>query len=106
MNNYREYVLRTWNKSLTKDETLMNACLGIAGESGEFCDQVKKVVFHKHPADLNKLMSELGDIYYYLEIVSNHFGFTEEQIKQRNIEKLQKRYPDGFDVDKSINRKE
>lgn len=48
----------------------------------------------------------LGDIYNILCEMCNRFGVTPRYIMSRNIEKLRKRYPDGFDPERSMNRPE
>ena len=57
--------------------------------------------------DLNKehLIEELGDIAWYLAETSYALDISLEEVLKLNIEKLQKRYPEGFDKQKSIDRK-
>jgi len=107
MMNYRDEVLRTLNQKLNPDEIVVNATLGLTGEAGELANVIKKIMFHGH--DVNdkmkeQLMGEMGDCYWYLEVLSEMFGFEEDDIKKANVEKLRKRYPDGFSEDRSINR--
>jgi NTP pyrophosphatase (non-canonical NTP hydrolase) len=105
MTNYRLSVLRNWNTKLNTKDQLANAFMGLAGESGEALDLIKKHLFHDHDLDKNKIINELGDIAFYLEIASYLLGTTVEEIEQQNIEKLNKRYPNGFNKEDSINRK-
>lgn len=102
--SYREEVLRTCNATLTREECLTNASLGLAGESGEVADLIKKHVFHKHPLDRDKLIKEIGDIRWYLELMSHLAGVSMEEVERINIEKLRKRYPSGFSPEDSKNR--
>ena len=106
MTNYRLHVLRTWKNKQITDEQITNAVMGIAGEAGEICDMWKKVMFHKHPLDKAKLLNEIGDVRYYLEVLTYMLGETMENIEELNIDKLNKRYPNGFSVEDSINRTE
>lgn len=85
---------------------LLNGCLGLSGEVGEFNDMIKKVVFHEATADVDHLEKELGDIMWYIALICDAFGFDLDHVMRLNIEKLKARYPDGFDVDKSANRAE
>lgn len=78
--------------------------LGIAGEAGEVADQIKKEVGHGHPADVEKIEKELGDVLWYLADIATRYGLALNRIAQRNIEKLQQRYPEGFSSERSINR--
>lgn len=85
---------------------LLMGCLGISGEAGEFCDIVKKVIFHKSKFDENHLQKELGDILWYVACICEAMHWSLDDIMQTNIDKLQARYPEGFDVVKANNRKE
>lgn len=103
---YQEKASRTFPKNKTKDDLLLNAALGLAGESGEFADSLKKHFFQGHP--LNKIHDayELGDICWYIALAAKGLDIPLEEIFKMNIEKLEKRYPDGFSVEKSVGRTE
>lgn len=103
---------RLLNKSMTASVkhidygSVILACLGLSGEVGEFNDLIKKVVFHEKEFDEEHLKKELGDICWYIALACDAFGWKLEDIMRMNIEKLSKRYPDGFDVDRANHRKE
>lgn len=80
--------------------------MGLSGEAGEACDIVKKVLFQGHQLDREHVALELGDICWYLALASDAIGYDLEEIMQMNIDKLWGRYPDGFEVEKSVHRKE
>ncbi len=103
---YRKAVVELWNKELNKEQTLIAASMGLAGETGEFVDQIKKHVFHKHELNREKAILELSDVLYYAEILMNELGVTRSEVEAKNLEKLYKRYPLGFSADASVNRKE
>lgn len=84
----------------------MNAVLGLNGEAGEIADHVKKAVFHGHTLDHVALAKELGDILWYVAQAATASGFGLDEIAAMNIEKLRKRYPEGFSSEASINRAE
>lgn len=92
--------------SMNPDKALLNAALGLAGESGEVVDHLKKNLFHKHPLDIGKVKKELGDILWYIAEACFALGLDLEDVASTNIDKLLKRYPDGFSVERSINRVE
>jgi NTP pyrophosphatase (non-canonical NTP hydrolase) len=69
-------------------------------------DLVKKWIFHEHPIDEEHLKKELGDICWYIALICFCFGWDLQEILDLNIRKLEKRYPEGFDVDQSKVRKE
>lgn len=85
---------------------LIMGCLGLAGESGEFTDMIKKWVFHEKELDVEHAVKELGDVMWYVAMICESFGWDLNEIMKINIMKLRKRYPDGFSVDKANNRKE
>ena len=79
--------------------------MGLCGEAGEAIDLVKKHLAQGHVLDKERLAKELGDIAWYLAETAHVLGYSLEEILQMNIDKLQKRYPNGFSVEQSINRK-
>ena len=83
---------------------ILNASLGLSGETGELNDSIKKWVFHGHPINREYVKKELGDIMWYVAMMCESFGFEMNDIMQLNIDKLKARYPEGFSEEKSINR--
>lgn len=84
---------------------ILNGCLGLSGEVGEFNDMVKKWIFHEKPLDAEHAQKEMGDVLWYVAMICHSFGWDMERIMQMNIDKLKARYPDGFDVELSAHRK-
>lgn len=85
---------------------ILNGCLGLAGESGEFCDMIKKWVFHRKPLDEEHAKKELGDCCWYIAEIAFSFGWNLDEILQMNVDKLIARYPDGFSAELSNHRKD
>ena len=83
---------------------LLNGCLGLAGEVGEFVDMVKKWVFHQKFDSSEHMKKEIGDVMWYVALICHAMGWSLDEIMQMNVEKLQARYPEGFDVEKSAHR--
>ena len=107
INDYQEAALRTANREKLSDkELLTNGVLGLSGESGECADLVKKHLFQGHELDAEKLANELGDVAWYLALASYAIGYSLEAVLQMNVDKLRKRYPDGFSEERSIHREE
>lgn len=119
LNDYQEKALRTWNTDNSSEHRLQNVALGLAGEAGEVADMVKKAVHHGHGLKYYKIgigepkskevyiqdvAKELGDILYYVSVGAEELGYTLQEIAEININKLAKRYPEGFSVEASINR--
>jgi len=106
---YQQLALRTASKeSLVDESTMLNAAaLGLNGEAGEIADHVKKVMFHGHPLDeetRDKIAKEIGDILWYCAMASRGISLELGEIARMNVEKLKKRYPDGFSTENSLNR--
>lgn len=85
---------------------VINGCLGLSGEVGEFNDMVKKWIFHKKPMDFDHLKKELGDVLWYVAMICKSLGWDLDDVMQTNIDKLKARYPEGFDPELSNHRKE
>ena len=105
INEYQIAALRTaQTDKLTANELLLNSALGLCGESGEVADLVKKHRFQGHDLDFEHIAKELGDVAWYLAVGAYAIGFDLESIFRMNIEKLEARYPDGFEADRSLHR--
>lgn len=78
--------------------------MGLSGEAGEVTDYLKKVIFHGHPMDRDRLEKELGDVLWYLTGIATVEGLFLEQIAQKNLDKLRQRYPKGFSQEASRTR--
>lgn len=104
VNEYQKLAMVTKNPDLNDRDLLINSVMGLCGESGEVIDLVKKHVSHGHPLNREKLIDELGDVAWYLAECAEAIGVTLEDVLTHNIEKLKKRYPEGFSTERSINR--
>lgn len=104
INEYQTLAMTTLNKELTKKEVLINSVMGLNGEAGEVIDLVKKHLFHGHELKKDELIKELGDVAWYLAEAAYALDIDLETILAKNIEKLKKRYPEGFSKENSINR--
>lgn len=102
---YQKKAMRTASE-LTRGALIMNGVMGLCGEAGECIDLVKKSSFQGHDLDEGKLIDELGDVLWYCAILAEGIGTTIDAVMEHNIAKLKKRYPDGFDADKSVHRTE
>lgn len=105
INEYQKAALRTANTDKSED-LILNGVLGLCGESGEVSDIVKKHLFQGHDLNGDQLVNELGDVCWYIAILTKGLNVDLETVMKKNIEKLLKRYPEGFAAEKSINRKE
>ena len=90
-------------------ERLITAALGISAEGGEFTEIVKKCIFQGKPMDEHTIFHmkrELGDVMWYIAQACIALNSSFEEIIYLNTEKLESRYPNGFDAFRSNNRKE
>lgn len=88
-----------------KKDMVTNGVLGLAGESGECCDIVKKYKYQGHELDKEHLKDELGDVLWYIAETASGLGITLEEVATYNLEKLHRRYHgDKFNKNDSINR--
>ena len=91
-------------------ERLTTAGVGLAAESGEFLEIVKKMVFQGKPWDEHNrehLIIELGDVMWYVANACIALDISFDDVIRGNVKKLEKRYPGGeFNVYQSENRKE
>lgn len=114
MNEYQELASRTANNDheaviarLQANPQLvgmLNAAMGLAGEAGEVIDELKKVIFHGHEYNEEKFYKENGDLLWYVADFARRQGMPLDDVAVANIEKLRRRYPQGFSEDASINR--
>jgi NTP pyrophosphatase (non-canonical NTP hydrolase) len=89
---------------------LLTAALGLAAESGEFTEVVKKIILQGKPYNEDNVFHmkrELGDICWYIAQACMALDTSFDEIIEMNVDKLKARYPGGeFDVSKSENRAE
>lgn len=83
---------------------LLNGVMGLNGEAGECIDIVKKYMFQGHELDKEHIAKELSDCLWYIAVAAEGIGYKLDDIAEMNVEKLRKRYPDGFSTERSVNR--
>ena len=106
INEYQKLAMTTLNPDLTPQDVLLNGVMGLCGESGEVIDILKKHLHQGHPLDRDKMIKELGDVAWYLAEIATALDVDLESVLAANIDKLRRRYPEGFDREKSIHRTE
>jgi len=112
--NSTEYIkkaVRTESPAITafqniniKELRLLHAAIGLTGEAGEFNDALKKSIFYGQDLDEVNLKEELGDLLWYIALSCDVLETNFEELMETNIKKLQVRFPDKFNKEKSINR--
>lgn len=106
LNNYQQLAERTSGAGGNGERRLIIAALGLAGEAGEFANMVKKMTAHGHPLDVEALGEELGDVMWYVAEAASACGLALGDLGEENVEKLRRRYPDGFSEERSRNRED
>ena len=72
---------------------------------GLLSDHFKKHFFQGHSLDNNLVQVLLSEIKFHLDVSTTFINSSPEEVMEYNINKLKKRFPEGFEVEKSINRK-
>lgn len=75
---------------------LLHAGIGMATESGEFLDMLKKHLYYGKPLDKVNLAEELGDLIWYCSLAMDTLGIDFNKVLETNIKKLAARYPEKF----------
>ena len=104
-----ERLLKLQTHTETEWSQLLTASIGMQAESGEFSEIIKKIIFQGkefNEAERFHLKRELGDVLWYWVQGCTALGYTPQEVMEENIEKLESRYPNGFEVSKSEVRQE
>lgn len=103
---YQKLAARTINTEMPQELAIANFCMGLAGEAGETIDHLKKALFHGHEASATEIVKELGDVLWYVAGLASVIGLELDDIAVTNIAKLMDRYPEGFNAEDSLARKD
>ena len=104
--DYERAATRTINPALSASDRLLDAAAGLAEEGGEVLGLVRKHLFMKHDLDRDRLAKELGDALWCLTTVAAAAGLSLDSVAAANIEKLRRRYPDGYSHEASARRED
>lgn len=84
--NYEEFV-----DAQLKDKSILHLLAGLSAECGEVNGIYQKSIYKQQVVDRQDLLSELGDVLFYLTALANFAGFTLLEVQTENIIKLHKR---------------
>jgi len=104
-----ERLLKLQTHTETEWSQLLTASIGMQAESGEFSEIIKKIIFQGKEFNEEErfhLKRELGDVLWYWVQGCTAIGYTPQQVMEENINKLESRYPNGFEAIRSEVRKE
>jgi NTP pyrophosphatase (non-canonical NTP hydrolase) len=104
-NEYQTLARRTQNQQLSLVAKEKHALFGMASEVGEIHGLHQKV-YQGHALNIADAIKELGDLLWFAAEYADTLNITLDEVAQINIEKLRKRYPDGFDAEHSVHREE
>lgn len=106
INKYQQLALQLAAPNRTPEEKLTEGFMGLCGESGECVDILKKYLYQGHALDVEDAAIELGDVAWYLALSADALGYDLETIFRMNLDKINKRYPNGFNDEASRSRKD
>ena len=101
---FQEEALRSMRNDLPYEAICSNMCMGLAGETGETVDIFKKHIYQGKDLDINDVIEEIGDILWYIANLCNVNKITMKECMESNVEKLRKRYPNGFSIKDALER--
>lgn len=105
-NEYQKKAMRTCSIPYdNKEDMLRHAVFGLCSESGEVAGILQKV-YQGHTFDKEHMMKELGDCLWMIAEACTALGIELDDVMQTNIDKLNARYPEGFDAEHSLHRAE
>lgn len=97
--DYQEKAVTTALFSGDEFMDLLHWTLGVGGEAGEITEKIKKIVRDKQGKisnqDREDLMKEVGDVLWYLAVLSRHLGYSFDEVAKANLLKLQSRQKRG-----------
>lgn len=102
---YQKLARRTQNPKLSMAETQLHALHGLAAEIGEIHSIYQKV-YQGHQFDPEALKEEIGDALWNIAELCDVNHWRMGDVAMMNISKLRRRYPDGFDAERSVHRNE
>ena len=105
-NEYQKLAMRTCSIPYDDKEGMLNhAVFGLTSEAGEVAGILQKV-YQGHEFDKDHVKKELGDCCWMIAEACEALSLDMNDVMQANIDKLKARYPEGFDTEKSLHRKD
>lgn len=101
---YQELAMRTSYGAYGDDsDRLHHGVLGLCSEAGEVAGIFQKG-YQGHEINIDHVIEELGDCMWMIAEICEPLGVSMDYVMDENIKKLQRRYPDGFSAERSVNR--
>lgn len=103
---YQKLAMRTCQfEPINHLDMLCHALFGLCSEVGEIHNLYQKE-YQGHMFTVLDVRDELGDVLWMIAELCHAYDLDLDDVMEANIEKLKKRYPDGFDPERSIHRPE
>lgn len=93
--DFQQFVSNKTIAELSERDVSMMALMGLAGETGELIDAMKKSIFYGKTKSREHITEEAGDILHYVMMFLNTEGIAVEDVIQANVDKISRRYPDA-----------
>jgi NTP pyrophosphatase (non-canonical NTP hydrolase) len=98
IDDFGEFTVKQWfsngDQPVTQERDLTIMALGLAGETGEAIEHIKKLIRDGH-LDRDAFKKELGDVAFYWARICRYFGYLCSDVLQANVEKLESRRARG-----------
>lgn len=101
---FREFVRHLFQSKNEGTDGYLHAAVGLAGESAEILDHMKKLWVYDRPFEREKVIEEMGDTFHYFTMLMIKMNVTLHDVMANNVTKLRKRYPNGFSKADAIAR--
>jgi NTP pyrophosphatase (non-canonical NTP hydrolase) len=99
--NFEDYQKKSRKTALYPNvgENYIYPTIGLAGETGEVSEKIKKVIRDKNgkidDETRELIKKELGDVLWYVSQLASELGLSLDEIAEKNIEKLYSRLERG-----------
>lgn len=100
LKEYQEFANQGILPATKEREPIVGFALGLAGESGEVVDDIKKRIFHGRDVPIAHTLEELGDVMWYVANIANALGASLDDVLEANVKKLQSRYKAVYEEEK------
>ena len=104
-NEYQGLARRTQNSRLTEHERIMHALHGLSAEVGEI-HGLYQHIYQGGRLITEEVVGELGDLLWFAGELCDVLRISMDDVAEKNIRKLRRRYPQGFDAERSEKRHE
>lgn len=100
--NFNDYQKQALTTVVATDNSFFDTLhwvLGVTGEAGEIAEKIKKIIRDKNAQiseqDKTELIKEIGDVLWYLAVLTNQLGYELEDVARTNLAKQMSRQTRG-----------